>query len=42
MVIGVDRPNQYARKLYEKWGFHRFHETNDLRGDLIFLRRRLF
>ncbi len=42
MVIGVDRPNAYARDLYEKWDFHRFHETNDLRGDLIFLRRHLF
>lgn len=41
LVIGVDRPNEYARQLYEKWGFHVFHETNDLRGDLIFLRRRL-
>ena len=41
LVIGVDRPNQYARELYEKWGFKAFYETNDLRGDLIFLRRRL-
>ncbi len=41
LVIGVDRPNEYARELYEKWGFKAFYETNDLRGDLIFLRRRL-
>ena len=41
LVIGVDRPNEYARLLYEKWGFKAFYETNDLRGDLIFLRRRL-
>jgi len=42
LVIGVDRPNQYARRLYEAWGFKGFYETNDLRGDLIFLRRGLF
>ncbi len=41
LVIGVDRPNDYARRLYEKWGFKAFYETNHLRGDLIFLRRRL-
>ena len=41
MVIGVDRSNEYARELYEKWGFKAFYKTNDLRGDLIFLRRRL-
>lgn len=41
LVIGVDRPNTYALSLYEKWGFARFHETSDLRGDLIFLRRLL-
>ena len=39
LVIGVDRPNAYARKLYEKWGFAEFHESWDLRGDLVFLRR---
>ena len=42
LVIGVDRPNEYARRLYEKWGFRRYHETFDLRGDLVFLRRRVF
>jgi ribosomal protein S18 acetylase RimI-like enzyme len=42
LVIGVDRPNQYARRLYETWGFQVFYETNDLRGDLIFLHRGLF
>ena len=42
LVIGVDRPNQYALGLYEKWGFTEFHESNDLRGDLIFLRREVF
>ena len=39
LVIGVDRPNAYARTLYEKWGFAEFHESWDLRGDLVFLRR---
>lgn len=42
LVIGVDRPNIYALSLYEKWGFVAFHQTSDLRGDLIFLRRRVF
>ena len=42
LVIGVDRPNEYALTLYQKWGFREFHRTNDLRGDLIFLRRGLF
>jgi len=38
-IIGVDRPNKYAKELYEKWGFEQFSEICDLRGDLIFLRR---
>ena len=38
-IIGVDRPNRYAKELYEKWGFEQFSEMCDLRGDLIFLRR---
>ena len=42
LAIGVDRPNHYALRLYEKWAFERYYETVDLRGDLIFLRRRLF
>ncbi len=42
LIIGVDRPNGYALGLYKKWGFREFHESNDLRGDLIFLRRRVF
>ena len=42
LVIGVDRPNEYALTLYEKWGFREFHRANDLRGDLIFLKRGLF
>ena len=31
--------NKGARKLYEKWGFAEFHESWDLRGDLVCLRR---
>ena len=42
LIIGVDRPNEYALGLYKKWGFIEFHESSDLRGDLIFLRRRVF
>ena len=42
LIIGVDRPNVYALELYEKWGFTEFYESNDLRGDLIFLRRDVF
>ncbi|MBM4435732.1 MAG: GNAT family N-acetyltransferase [Actinobacteria bacterium] len=42
LTIGVDRPNDYARRLYEKWGFQRYYETFDYRGDLVFLRRRPF
>ncbi len=42
IAIGVDRPNEYARRLYEKWGFRAYYETNDLRGELIFLRRHTF
>ncbi len=42
LVIGVDRPNEYALALYEKWGFDEFYESRDLRGDLIFLRRAVF
>jgi len=38
-IIGVDRPNDYAKDLYEKWGFEQFSEICDLRGDLILLRR---
>ncbi len=42
LIIGVDRPNEYALSLYEKWGFAEFYESSDLRGDLIFLRRDVF
>ena len=42
LTIGVDRPNTYARHLYEKWGFSVYYQTSDLRGDLVFLRRPLF
>lgn len=42
LVIGVDRPNETAWGIYESWGFKRFYEANDLRGDLVFLRRRVF
>ncbi len=42
LAIGVDRPNDAARRLYAKWGFRRYHESFDLRGDLIFMRRRVF
>ena len=40
--IGVDRPNEAARRLYAKWGFERYYESFDLRGDLIFMRREVF
>ena len=40
LTIGVDAPNSYARRLYEKWGFHAYRATTDLRGELVFLRRR--
>ena len=33
LIIGVDRPNEYALGLYKKWGFIEFHESSDLRGD---------
>jgi len=42
IAIGVDRPNENARRLYAKWGFERYHESFDLRGDLVFMRRRVF
>ena len=42
LVIGVDRPNEYALGLYKKWGFKEFYQSSDLRGDLIFLRRQVF
>ena len=42
VTIGVDRPNEEARRLYAKWGFERYHESFDLRGDLIFMRRLVF
>ncbi len=40
LTIGVDAPNAYARRLYEKWGFRVYHATTDLRGEIVFLRRR--
>ena len=40
LTIGVDAPNAYARRLYEKWGFRVYHATTDIRGELVFLRRR--
>ena len=40
--IGVDRPNEAARRLYAKWGFERYYESFDLRGDLVFMRRQVF
>ena len=42
VAIGVDRPNESARRLYAKWGFERYHESFDLRGDLVFMRRTVF
>ena len=42
VTIGVDRPNETARRLYAKWGFERYHESFDLRGDLVFMRREVF
>ena len=42
LTIGVDRANNTARRLYMKWGFERYHESFDLRGDLVFLRRPVF
>ena len=42
LTIGVDAPNAYARRLYEKWGFKVYHATTDLRGELVFLRRRSY
>ena len=42
ITIGVDRPNEEARRLYAKWGFERYHESFDLRGDLVFMRREAF
>ena len=42
VTIGVDRPNEGARRLYAKWGFERYHESFDLRGDLVFMRREVF
>lgn len=42
LTIGVDGPNAYARRLYEKWGFKAYHATTDLRGELVFLRRRSY
>lgn len=42
LTIGVDGPNAYARRLYEKWGFEAYHATTDLRGELVFLRRRSY
>ena len=42
VTIGVDRPNEAARRLYAKWGFQRYYESFDLRGDLVFMRREVF
>ena len=42
LTIGVDRSNDAARRLYTKWGFERYHESFDLRGDLVYLRRTVF
>ena len=42
LAIGVDRPNEAARRLYAKWEFERYYETFDLRGDLVFMRRSVF
>lgn len=42
LTIGVDAPNAYALRLYEKWGFHTYHRTTDLRGELVFLRRNAY
>ena len=42
VTIGVDRPNEAARRLYAKWGFERYYESFDLRGDLVFMRREVF
>ena len=39
---GVDRPNEAARRLYATWGFERYYESFDLRGDLVFMRREVF
>ena len=42
LTIGVDGPNAYARRLYEKWGFKAYHASTDLRGELVFLRRQSY
>ena len=41
VTIGVDQPNRYARRLYERWGYQWLKDTRQHWGVVHILARRL-